>query len=156
DPGAEAVLRRLGVETGDCPIVLIGPGRVLRNPSNTQLARELGLRPPQSVDTTCDLIVVGAGPAGLASGVYGASEGLSTVVVETLATGGQAGTSSRIENYLGFPAGISGAELAERATIQAEKFGARITLPGEAMGLEQLDGAFRVPLADGDSMTGRT
>ena len=103
DPGAEALLRRLGVETGDCPIVLLGPGRVLRNPSNTQLARELGLRPPQSVDTTCDLIVVGAGPAGLASGVYGASEGLSTVVIETLATGGQAGTSSRIENYLGFP-----------------------------------------------------
>ena len=155
DPGAEAVLRRLGVETGDCPIVLIGPGRVLRNPSNTQLARELGLRPPQSVDTTCDLIVVGAGPAGLASGVYGASEGLSTVVIETLATGGQAGTSSRIENYLGFPAGISGAELAERATIQAEKFGAQIMLPEDAVELEPLDGTFRVALREGGSVIGR-
>ena len=155
DPGAEALLRRLGVETGDCPIVLVGPGRVLRNPSNTQLARELGLRPPQSVDTTCDLIVVGAGPAGLASGVYGASEGLSTVVIETLATGGQAGTSSRIENYLGFPAGISGAELAERATIQAEKFGAQIMLPEEAVDLEPLDGTLRVALREGGSVIGR-
>jgi thioredoxin reductase (NADPH) len=155
DPGAEALLRRLGVEAGDCPIVLLGPGRVLRNPSNAQLARELGLRPPKSVDTTCDLIVVGAGPAGLAAALYGASEGLSTVVVETLATGGQAGTSTRIENYLGFPAGISGAELAERATIQAEKFGAQIRLPEEAVGLDALDGTFRVALREGGSVIGR-
>ena len=109
---------------------------MLRNPSNAELARALGLRPPSASETTCDLIVVGGGPAGLAAAVYGASEGLSTVVLEALATGGQAGTSSRIENYLGFPAGISGAELAERATIQAQKFGARITIPGEAVGLE--------------------
>jgi thioredoxin reductase (NADPH) len=143
------------VEADACPIVLLGPGRVLRNPSNTRLARELGLRPPQPVDTTCDLIVVGAGPAGLASGVYGASEGLSTVVIESLATGGQAGTSSRIENYLGFPAGISGAELAERATIQAEKFGAQILLAEEAVDLEPLDGALRVALREGGSIIGR-
>ena len=76
-----------------------------------------------------DLVVVGAGPAGLAAAVYGASEGLSTVVLDAVATGGQAGTTSRIENYLGFPAGISGAELAERAVMQAAKFGARITVP---------------------------
>ena len=156
DPGAEDILRRLGVRAEECPIVLLGPGRVLRNPSNAELARALGLPHSSSHETTCDVIVVGAGPAGLGAAVYAASEGLSTIVVEALATGGQAGRASRIENYLGFPAGISGAELAERATIQARKFGARITVPGEAIGLEQLDGAFRVPLADGDSVTGRT
>ena len=155
DPGAEEILRRLGVTPEECPIVLLGPGHVLRNPSNAELARALGLRPPSASETTCDLIVVGGGPAGLAAGVYGASEGLSTVVLEALATGGQAGTSSRIENYLGFPAGISGAELAERATIQAQKFGARITVPGEAVGLEALDGTFRVKLREGESVIGR-
>ena len=151
DPGAEEMLRRLGLAPQECPIVLLGPGRVLRNPSNAELARALGLRPPGTSETTCDLIVVGAGPAGLAAAMYGASEGLETTVLEALATGGQAGTSSRIENYLGFPAGISGAELAERATIQAQKFGARITIPGEAVGLDLLDGTFRVRVRDGES-----
>jgi thioredoxin reductase (NADPH) len=155
DPGAEEILRRLGLEPDECPVVLLGPGRVLRNPSNAELARALGLRPPSASETTCDLIVVGAGPAGLAAAVYGPSEGVPTVVVEAVATGGQAGTSSRIENYLGFPAGISGAELAERATIQARKFGARITVPGEAVGLEALDGTFRVKLREGESVIGR-
>jgi thioredoxin reductase (NADPH) len=155
DPGAEEILRRLGLAPEECPIVLLGPGRVLRNPSNAELARALGLRAPSTAETTCDLIVVGAGPAGLAAAVYGASEGLETVVLEALATGGQAGTSSRIENYLGFPAGISGAELAERATIQAQKFGARITIPGEAVGLDPLDGTLRVRLRDGESVIGR-
>jgi thioredoxin reductase (NADPH) len=155
DPGAEEILRRLGLAAEECPIVLLGPGRVLRNPSNAELARALGLRPPSASQATCDLIVVGGGPAGLAAAVYGASEGLETVVLETLATGGQAGRSSRIENYLGFPAGISGAELAERATIQAQKFGARITVPDEAVGLEPLDGTFRVRLRDGESVIGR-
>jgi thioredoxin reductase (NADPH) len=155
DPGAEALLRRLGLEPSDCPIVLLGPGRVLRNPSNAELARALGLRAPSSAETTCDLIVVGAGPAGLAASVYSASEGLSTVTPEALATGGQAGTSSRIENYLGFPRGISGTELAERATIQAEKFGARIVVPGEATSLQALDGTFRVELRDGEPVIGR-
>jgi thioredoxin reductase (NADPH) len=155
DPGAEALLRRLGLEPSDCPIVLLGPGRVLRNPSNAELARALGLRAPSSAETTCDLIVVGAGPAGLAAAVYSASEGLSTVTPEALATGGQAGTSSRIENYLGFPRGISGTELAERATIQAEKFGARIVVPGEATSLQALDGTFRVELREGEPIIGR-
>jgi thioredoxin reductase (NADPH) len=155
DPGAEEILRRLGLEPQECPVVLLGPGRVLRNPSNAELARALGLRPPRKFETTCDLVVVGGGPAGLAAAVYGASEGLSTVVLEALATGGQAGTSSRIENYLGFPAGISGGELAERATIQAQKFGARITIPGEAVGLEAPDGTFRVTLAGGESVIAR-
>ena len=155
DPGAEEILRRLGLAPEECPIVLLGPGHVLRNPSNAELARALGLQPPSASEATCDLIVVGGGPAGLAAAVYGASEGLETVVLESLATGGQAGTSSRIENYLGFPAGISGAELAERATIQAQKFGAGITIPGEAVGLEALDGTFRVRLRDGESVIGR-
>jgi thioredoxin reductase (NADPH) len=156
DPGAEDLVRRLGVEPQDCPVVILGRGRVLRNPSDSELARALGLRPPSAKEVTCDLVIVGAGPAGLAAAVYGASEGLSTVVLEALATGGQAGTASKIENYLGFPAGISGAELAERATIQAEKFGARITVPGEAVALESLGGTFRVQLRDGESVIGQT
>jgi thioredoxin reductase (NADPH) len=155
DPGADQILRRLGLDAKECPVVLLGPGRVLRNPSNAELARALGLRPSGPSETTCDLIVVGAGPAGLAAAVYGASEGLETVVLEALATGGQAGTSSRIENYLGFPAGIAGGEPAERATIQARKFGARITVPGEAVGLEASEGTFRVKLGDGESVIGR-
>ncbi|HEX4621932.1 MAG TPA: FAD-binding protein, partial [Myxococcaceae bacterium] len=106
----------------------------MRNPSNAELSQLLGLRRPALGGTTRDLIIVGAGPAGLAAAVYGASEGLATVLLEAVATGGQAGASPRIENYLGFPAGISGAELAERATIQAQKFGARITIPSEAVG----------------------
>lgn len=156
DPGAEELLRRLGVEPSECPIVLLGPGRVLRNPSNVELARALGIRAPTTPQTSCDLVVVGAGPAGLAAAVYGASEGMSTVVLEALATGGQAGTSSKIENYLGFPAGISGAELAERATIQARKFGAELTVPGEAARLDPRDGEFRVELRDGEAVIGRT
>jgi thioredoxin reductase (NADPH) len=155
DPGAEDLLRRLGLDPSECPIVVLGPGRVLRNPSNVELARVLGLRPPSPPEVACDLIVVGAGPAGLAAAVYGASEGLRTVVLEALATGGQAGTSSRIENYLGFPAGVSGAELAERATLQAGKFGAQITVPGEAIRLDPADGTLRVYLRDGDSVIGR-
>jgi thioredoxin reductase (NADPH) len=156
DPAAEALLRRLGVKPSECPVVLLGPDRVLRNPTNVELARALGLRPQGIPEVTCDLLVVGAGPAGLAAAVYGASEGMSTVVLEALATGGQAGTSSRIENYLGFPAGISGAELAERATIQARKFGAELTVPGEAARLEPEDGVFRIRLRDGECPIGRT
>jgi thioredoxin reductase (NADPH) len=156
DPGAEELLRRLGVDPSECPVVLFGRDRVLRNPTKAELARALGLRAPDAREVTCDLVVVGAGPAGLAAAVYGASEGMSTVVLEALATGGQAGTSSRIENYLGFPAGISGAELAERATIQARKFGAELTVPAEAARLEVEDGLFRIRLRDGDSSVGRT
>ena len=156
DPGAEDLLRRVAIEPSDCPVVLLGPGRVLRNPSNIELARALGLRPADTLEMTYDVVVVGAGPAGLAAAVYGASEGLQTVVLEALATGGQAGTSSRIENYLGFPAGVSGAELAERATLQARKFGAELVLPAGATDLEPIDGGFRLQLGDGGAVTGRT
>jgi thioredoxin reductase (NADPH) len=156
DPGAEEILARLGVQPSDTPVVLLGPGKVMRNPSNFELARALGLRRDTEPEVTCDLVVIGAGPAGLAAAVYGASEGLSTVVVEALAAGGQAALSPKIENYLGFPAGIAGSELAERARIQAEKFGARITLPGEAVELQALDGSFRVSLRDGGVVRSRT
>jgi thioredoxin reductase (NADPH) len=102
------------------------------------------------------MLVVGAGPAGLAAAVTGASEGLSTVVLDAIATGGQAGTSSQIENYLGFPAGISGAELADRAVVQARKFGATFTIPGEAQSLDRIDGHFVVTLTDGVQVEGHT
>jgi thioredoxin reductase (NADPH) len=155
DPGAEEILQRLGVRPEECPVVLVGPDRALRNPSNAELAQALGMRVPDRPQMAADLVVVGAGPAGLAAALYGASEGLKTVVLESVATGGQASMSPRIENYLGFPAGLSGGELAERATIQARKFGASITLPGEAVGLELLDGGFRIPLSDGGDARGR-
>jgi thioredoxin reductase (NADPH) len=156
DPQAETMLRRLGVSPQETPVVL-WHGEVLRNPSDAQMAQALGLSAPDAVHTRAyDLVVVGAGPAGLAAAVYGASEGLVTVAIDEIATGGQAGTSSRIENYLGFPAGISGGELAERATIQARKFGAAIDVPVEATGLERCaDGTrYRVRLGgDGELVT---
>ena len=111
DRGAETLLRQLGIARDETPVVIWGGEQVLRNPSNAELAQVIGLRTPAAPNVTCDLIVVGAGPAGLAAAVYGASEGLATVVVYAVATGGQAATSSRIENYLGFPAGISGGSL---------------------------------------------
>ena len=136
-------------------MVIVRGDCVLRNPSNDELAHVLGLHDAGHADTTCDLIVVGSGPAGLAAAVYGASEGLDTVALDAVATGGQAATSSRIENYLGFPSGVSGGELADRATIQAQKFGARVTTPAEAVALEQHDGRYAVHLRDGGTVFGR-
>jgi thioredoxin reductase (NADPH) len=155
DKAAEMLLRRLGVEPDQAPVVLWRQ-QVLRNPSNAELAHLLGLRRPSSGEQVRDLVIVGAGPAGLAAAVYGASEGLSTTVLDAVATGGQAGTSSRIENYLGFPVGISGGELAERAEIQAERFGAQLSVPAEATMLHQRDGCHLVELADGEAITGWT
>ncbi len=155
DPQAEAVLRELGVGPEDTPVVMWGR-QLLRNPSNAELARAIGLAAPTAEETICDLVVVGAGPAGLGAAVYGASEGLATVVVDAVAPGGQAETSPRIENYLGFPAGISGAELADRAVIQAQKFGARITVPGRAIALLERDGYYVVELEGGASVCART
>ena len=155
DSGADALLREVGVEPHETPIVLRGE-EMLRNPSNAELARALGLHAPSSAEAVYDLLVVGAGPAGLAASVYGASEGLSTVAIDAVAAGGQAGTSTRIENYLGFPAGISGMELAERAAIQAHKFGARLAVPAEAVGFCRHEDHYRVRLADGDSVEART
>ncbi len=150
DPGAERLLRMLGVGPDETPVAILGGSQVLRNPSNKELARALGLLDSDEGEISCDLLVVGAGPAGLAASVYGASEGLSTIALERLAIGGQAGTSSRIENYLGFPAGISGAELAERAEIQARKFGARLEVSAEATAIEPRDGGYAVTFGDGE------
>ena len=156
DPEAELLLRRLGVKPEQTPVVIWRGTDVLRNPSNAELARAIGLRHHTGPDDVADVIVVGAGPAGLAAAVYGASEGLRTVALDAVATGGQAATSSRIENYLGFPTGISGSELADRATIQATRFGAQITVPGEATALGWRDGHHVVEVADGDPVVGRT
>ena len=149
------MLAELGVEPSETPIVLRGE-ELLRNPSNEELARALGLRVPSSAESVYDLLVVGAGPAGLAASVYGASEGLATAAIDAMAAGGQAGTSTRIENYLGFPAGISGMELAERARIQADKFGARLLIPAEALDFCPREDHYRVRLADGESVEART
>ncbi|MGE0538480.1 MAG: FAD-dependent oxidoreductase [Pirellulales bacterium] len=134
NPDVSALLKRLGLGEADTPVVAVGQKLLLRNPSNRELADALGLR-QRLEQTVFDLVIVGAGPAGLAAAVYGASEGLRTVVLEQAAPGGQAGRSMRIENYLGFPTGITGGELAERATVQANKFGARLSIPSPAIGL---------------------
>jgi thioredoxin reductase (NADPH) len=155
DAGAEALVRQWGLEPQELPLVIHGH-EMYRNPSNDELARALGLRRPSKSETVCDLLVVGAGPAGLAAAVYGASEGLETVVIDTVAAGGQAGTSTRIENYLGFPGGISGMELAERAILQAKKFGARLLVPCDAVGFCRQDDHYRVRLAGGDKLDART
>ncbi|WP_433305175.1 FAD-dependent oxidoreductase [Actinoplanes sp. CA-030573] len=155
DPDAEELLRRLSISAKDTPVV-IWRDRVLHNPSNAELARVAGLRRSGRDDAMCDVVVVGAGPAGLAAAVYGASEGLATVVLDAVATGGQAGTSSRIENYLGFPAGISGADLADRAVVQAKKFGAELNVPVEAVRLGRHDSDQIVHLDDGTQLRTRT
>jgi thioredoxin reductase (NADPH) len=155
DPEAEGLLRSLAVDPRDTPVV-IWRDIVLRNPANAQLAQIAGLRQSGASAAMCDLVVVGAGPAGLAAAVYGASEGLATLVLDAVAVGGQAGTSSRIENYLGFPAGISGAELADRAVVQAKKFGATLDVPAEAVRLGAFDGDQVVHLDDGTQLRTRT
>ena len=152
DPSAEAVAAQFGVPPQDTPLVIVH-GRLLRNPSNAELAAAIGLPAPSEPQASCDLLVVGSGPAGLSAAVYGASEGMRVIALDGTAAGGQAGTSSRIENYLGFPSGISGAELAERAQLQAQKFGARFAVPAEATSIEKDDGHYRVRLSDGTSLT---
>ena len=152
DPAAEAMLAQLGVTPDDTPIVIVY-GRLLRNPGNAELAAAIGLPAPSAQQAGSDMLVVGAGPAGLSAAVYAASEGMQVTALDGVATGGQAGTSSRIENYLGFPSGISGAELADRAVLQAEKFGARFAVPAEATAIAQDSGYYRVQLADGTSLT---
>jgi thioredoxin reductase (NADPH) len=128
DPDVQALLDRFRVGIGDVPILICRGELVLKNPTNAAVADCLGFNATRDPRKVRDLVVVGAGPGGLAAAVYAASEGLDVLVVETNAPGGQAGTSSNIENYLGFPTGISGLELAERALVQAEKFGAELTV----------------------------
>jgi thioredoxin reductase (NADPH) len=147
DPEVKAILTRFGVSEKDTPVVAFGRKLLLRNPSNRELAEAIGLRRPLE-QKVYDLVIVGAGPAGLAAAVYAASEGLSTVVTERNAAGGQAGRSMRIENYLGFPTGISGSDLAERALLQVNKFGARLPVPTPVSGLS-FDNAYPVLHLDG-------
>ncbi|MEV6442893.1 FAD-dependent oxidoreductase [Amycolatopsis sp. NPDC051716] len=156
DRGAEALLRRLGVTVDQTPVVVLPGAGVLRNPSNAELARAVGLRHQEPRSGVRDMLVVGAGPGGLAAVVYAASEGLATSAFDAVAAGGQASTTSRIENYLGFPSGISGAELAERSVIQAAKFGVRVDVPGEARTLAPRGGLYAVGFDDGTEVVTRT
>ena len=156
DPDAASFLEGWGVSADDLPVVVLGGGQVLNNPPTPALADALGLLEAVDTDHVFDLIVVGAGPAGLASAVYGASEGLDTAVVEGLAPGGQAGTSSKIENYLGFPTGISGQALAGRAQIQAQKFGARMMISRGAAALHCGRVPYGVELEGGQMLRGRS
>lgn len=143
DGQAQAILDRVGIPAGDLPAVVLNASQVLRNPSNADLALATGLRAVKEHSTTYDLMVIGAGPAGLAAAVYAASDGLSVVLKEAVGLGGQAGTSPRIENFLGFPAGISGGELTERASLQARKFGVQINVACGARTIQSRDGGFR-------------
>ena len=154
DPDAEGFLECFALTADRLPVVISGDS-VLRNPSTALLADELGLTEHIDPAHVHDLAVVGAGPAGLAAAVYGASEGLDTIVIEAIAPGGQAGTSSKIENYLGFPTGISGEALAGRAQVQAQKFGARLAVARAAAALDCESQPYRLRLTDGSYVTAR-
>jgi thioredoxin reductase (NADPH) len=155
DSESQALIERLGIGADECP-VLVRTHNVLRRPTVTEVADELGLR-AQVDQRAFDVVVLGAGPAGLASAVYASSEGLTTLVIERFAPGGQAGTSARIENYLGFPTGLSGSELTRRATLQARKFGAVISSAhgGCRFEVSKTGGLRSVVLADGQQVRAR-
>lgn len=152
DPAALEVTGPLGQDAPRLPVVAFPDGTVLVEPSAQELAERVGFQ-TKATRPFYDLLVVGGGPAGLAAAVYGASEGLKTVLVESNVTGGQAGTSSQIENYLGFPSGVSGADLARRATTQAKRFGAEVVLPQDVTGI-RVEGPYRiVTLAEGSELS---
>ena len=138
------------------PAVILPDGSVLHQPTLADLADHLGLTESLDPEAIYDLVVIGAGPSGLAAAVYGASEGLSTLVIEGVAPGGQAGTSSKIENYLGFPTGVSGQELANRAQVQAQKFGARLAIARDVITINQVDALHVLTLAGGSIVRSRT
>ncbi len=154
DPEAERLVTRVGAADGPWPLVLLNDGKVLHGPTNLEIADALGLKTrPES--TLYDLVILGAGPAGLAAAVYGASEGLHTAVVERSAPGGQAGQSSRIENYLGFPNGLSGEDLSHRAVTQARRLGAEMVLARDVVSLETRGTIHAVVLEDGTEVESR-
>ena len=157
-PDTEALLRELDVPVAELPIVILPGGSILRNPTTLGLLDALGLAEAPRGDRSevCDLLVIGGGPAGLAAAVYGASEGLTTTLAEDTSLGGQAGTSTRIENYLGFPAGLSGEELAARAVLQAQKFGVRVKLGVSAVELSSGGGLHEVRFDDGETVAARS
>jgi thioredoxin reductase (NADPH) len=152
DADAKTLLERFHVRSDDIPVVVCRGGELLKNPSNADVAQCLGMNAPAADNRVHDLLIIGAGPAGLAAAVYAASEGLDVRVVDTFAPGGQAGTSSRIENYLGFPTGISGAALAGRALSQAQKFGAQLSVAWQAARLQCDHWPYSVEMADGPSI----
>jgi thioredoxin reductase (NADPH) len=156
DPDAEGFLSCLQIGHGELPVVVLPGHSFLRNPSTPELADALGLTESFDPGRVHDMTVVGAGPAGLAAAVYGASEGLDTLVIEPLAPGGQAGTSSKIENYLGFPTGISGQALAGRAQIQAQKFGARLAISRRVTSIDCDQNPFGLELEDGTRISTRS
>ena len=148
DPDASGFLECFSLRADELPVVISSNERVLRNPTIATLADDLGLTETFDPDRVYDVAVVGAGPAGLAAAVYAASEGLQTIVIEGMAPGGQAGTSSKIENYLGFPTGISGQALAGRAQVQAQKFGARLAISRTVAGLDCSTRPYRLRMSD--------
>ena len=154
DQEVEALLEQFGIDPEELPVVITS-GTVLRRPTPGQLSEYLGLTLESLPERCFDLVVVGGGPAGLAAAVYGASEGLNTLGVEKFGAGGQAGSSSRIENYLGFPLGISGGDLTQRAVVQAEKFGAHLTTPCEVLSLREEAGHLILSLSDGSDVAAR-
>jgi thioredoxin reductase (NADPH) len=153
---AQALLERFGAKPSETPVAIWQGKDVLKNPTNPELGRTMGLKIDVPLERPYDLVVVGAGPAGFGAAVYGASEGLSTLALESVALGGQAGTSSRIENYLGFPVGLSGFELASRALVQADKFGAQTAVPEKALILRREDGHYRIGLQEGGEIVARS
>jgi len=155
DEHADAILRQFNITPADTPVVLGHHGKFKKNPSLQEFAQCAGLTASLTDDHVYDLVVVGAGPAGLAASVYAASEGLDVLTADAVAAGGQAGTSSRIENYLGFPTGITGAELTRNATMQAQRFGAKITVPCKVRSLGLVGGDRVVTLADGTRIRAR-
>jgi thioredoxin reductase (NADPH) len=148
DPQVNQLLKEFGLTEADTPVVACAHLLLLRNPSNQKLADEVGIHQTLA-RSMYDLLVIGAGPAGLAAAVYGASEGLQTAVLDSVGPGGQAGSSMRIENYLGFPTGLTGAELTDRATLQANKFGAHLSVPTKAVHLS-FENGYAIVNADGN------
>jgi thioredoxin reductase (NADPH) len=155
DPGVQTLLDQFHVSVNEVPVIVCHGGHVLKNPTIETLASMTGLDPKLDASVVRDVVIVGAGPAGLAAAVYGASEGLDVLVLEETAPGGQAGTSSRIENYLGFPTGISGQALAGRALTQAEKFGAEVAIGRRVVRLDCDDRPYRLHLSDGQEVRTR-
>src|ERR1700761_8935979 len=156
DQDAAKLVEQYAPNPLDLPLAVFPKGPILKTPNEPELARALGMVPIDERDRTYDVAVVGAGPAGLSTAVYAASEGLSVIVFDTRAFGGQAGASARIENYLGFPAGISGQALTGRAYVQAQKFGARMLIPTEVVSLDLTGTPIALRLADGGCVKAST
>jgi thioredoxin reductase (NADPH) len=156
DASVQALLDRFHIGIDDIPVVMCGGGeRMVKNPSNQELAECLGMNPQLDSTKVRDLVVIGAGPAGLAAAVYAASEGLDVLVLETNGPGGQAGSSSKIENYLGFPTGISGQALAGRALVQAQKFGAEVAIANSAVHMHCKPKPYEIALSGDHVVRGR-